>query len=270
VAEGWRLLRDGPESAAWNMAVDEALLLGGAGPALRLYTWRDPAISLGYRQAPPAWIERARAAGLERVRRATGGGAVLHGGDLTYSVVAPRGTRGLPDDLLGSCAWIRSVLREALSSLGLAARPAGSRKGADRLALCFAGATGLEIELAGSKLVGSAQRRTSWGLLQHGSIRLRDDSPLYARLLAQDGPEGGVSVPPAPPVELLESLAPERVMDAIECSFADRLDAPLVPAPLSAAERHLAQTRASLRLDDDLARLPLASSEPPLRADSSF
>jgi lipoate-protein ligase A len=263
------------------MAVDEALLLCGAGPALRLYTWSGPAVSLGYRQDPPAWIERARTDGLEVVRRATGGGAVLHAGDLTYAVVAPLGTPGLPDDLLGSYTWIRSVLLEALASLGLEVRPAGCAAGAERLAVCFAGATGLEVELAGRKLVGSAQRRTARGFLQHGSIRLRDDSALYARLLAPAPPTLGAAgsvdrtlrptpVPAPPPVELLETLETEQVMDAIERAFADRLDTALVSAPLSDAERHVARTRASLRLDAGLARLPLSSSEAPLCADSSF
>ncbi len=258
----WRILRDGPGSAAHNMAVDEALLrhVAHSGPTLRLYTWRRPSVSLGYRQPAPAWIERARDEGLEVVRRVTGGGAVLHSGDLTYAVVAPLGVPEIPNDLPGSYAWIQAALVAALADLGLAARPARGRNGADRLAVCFAGATGYEIELAGRKLVGSAQRRTSWGFLQHGSIRLRDDSALYAKLL----------LPEPPPAIDLPALAPGTVMDALERTFADKLDSALVSAPLSEAERHLARTRASLRASDALARLPLASSGPPIYADSSF
>jgi lipoate-protein ligase A len=272
------------------MAVDEALLqcAARAGPTLRLYTWSRPAVSLGYRQPAPRWIDRARAGGFEVVRRVTGGGAVLHAGDLTYAVVAPLGVPRVPDDLLGSCHWIRAALLEALSGLGLDVRPASGRLGADRLALCFAGATGLEIELLGRKLVGSAQRRTAWGFLQHGSIRLRDDSALYAKLLAPVGPaprgtrsstsparERGATVRAPEPLSVagLAALAPvdaKTVMDAIEGAFARRADSALVSAPLSDAERHLARTRASLRLNDDLARLPLASSGAPRYADSSF
>ena len=100
----FRVLLDGPGEAAWNMSVDEALLLeaGRAGPALRLYGWRAPALSLGYRQVAPGWLERCAPLGVEVVRRVTGGGAVLHASDLTYAVVAPTGTRGVPDDLAGS------------------------------------------------------------------------------------------------------------------------------------------------------------------------
>jgi lipoate-protein ligase A len=252
------------------MAVDEALLrcVARGGPTLRLYTWRRPAVSLEYRQPAPAWIGRARGEGLEVVRRVTGGGAVLHAGDLTYAVVAPAGVPQLPDDLFGSYAWIRSVLVEALAGLGLPVQPASARSGADRVALCFAGATGFEIELAGRKLVGSAQRRTPWGFLQHGSLRLRDDSALYAKLLAPGG--CGPSMPRPPRVSGLPALETKCVMDAIERSFADRLDGALVSAPLSEAERHLARSHASLRASDDLARLPLASSGPPLYADSSI
>src|SRR5262245_2164264 len=146
-APGFRVLRDGPGEAAWNMSVDEALLLEAwrAGPVLRLYRWRGPALSLGYRQVAPAWTARCAELGVEVVRRVTGGGAVLHVADLTYAVAAPPGTPGLADDLAGSYAWIRARLLEGLHAAGFAARAAQARTGAERLDLCFAGATGYEV-----------------------------------------------------------------------------------------------------------------------------
>ncbi|MEX2209091.1 MAG: hypothetical protein WEF50_22975 [Myxococcota bacterium] len=236
-----RLLRDEPGLAAWNMSVDEALLLecGRSGPALRLYGWRAPAVSLGYRQAAPAWLERCAPLGVEVVRRVTGGGAVLHAADLTYAVVAPPGTPFLPDDLAGSYAWIRARLLEALQSGGFAARTAKAREGAARLDLCFAGATGFEVELEGRKLIGSAQRRTALGILQHGSIRIADDTALY-RALTGDSP-----APPPPP-----GLDPKVLRDALVRSFDTALGAPLEPAVLSPAERVRAEARmAQRRLD---------------------
>ncbi len=108
----WRLLADGASSAAWNMSVDEALLesSGNAPATLRLYRWTGPAASLGYRQKPPDWLGRAAALGVEVVRRCSGGGTVLHVGDLTYSVTLPSGHAGIPGDLEGSYAWIRARL----------------------------------------------------------------------------------------------------------------------------------------------------------------
>src|SRR5262245_45051045 len=137
----WRLIQDGPADAAWNMSVDEALLLAAPGspPALRLYTWTEPSVSLGFRQAEPAWLWRCEALGVPVVRRVTGGGAVLHAGDLTYSVVAPLDAPELPGDLRGSYEWIRAQLIRGLERAGLAAQRSRAQAGSDRLELCFAG-----------------------------------------------------------------------------------------------------------------------------------
>jgi lipoyl(octanoyl) transferase len=237
-ARAWRLLRDGPGDAAWNMSADEALLLHAAerGPALRLYSWREPSVSLGLRQAPPEWLHRCTPLGVEVVRRVTGGGAVLHAGDLTYAVVAPLSAGELPGDLRGSYEWIRRRLVAGLTLAGVAAEPARGRPGAERLELCFAGATGTEVELDGEKLVGSAQRRTRRAFLQHGSIRLADDAALYRALT------GGAPAAPKPPPLALEALE-----SALVASFAGALPAGLEPASLSPSERECALERTSLR-----------------------
>ena len=243
-ARRFRVLRDGPGDAAWNMSVDEALLLEAAtaGPVLRLYTWRMPALSLGYRQTPPAWLGRCESLGIDVVRRVTGGGAVLHARDLTYAVIAPPGTPDLPDDLAGSYAWIRARLLEGLNAAGLAARAARARANAARLDLCFAGATGFEVELDGQKLIGSAQRRTPAGLLQHGSIRLADDSALYRALCG--------SAPAAAPRAGLDA---DALRTALVTSFAAALGGQLEPATLSAAELEHVAARMAQRRQDRLA-----------------
>jgi lipoate-protein ligase A len=234
----WRLFLDGAGDAAWNMSVDESLLVHAAGsrPALRLYEWRAPSVSLGLRQSPPEWLARCERFGVEVVRRVTGGGAVLHAGDLTYAVVAPADGPDLPSDLRGSYEWIRARLVEGLARAGLAARASRAREGADRLELCFAGATGYEIELDGEKLVGSAQRRTRRAFLQHGSIRLADDSLLYRALTGESlaGPK------PA-------GLGPDRLRAALVASFAAQLPAGLEPAGLSASEHACARERCAAR-----------------------
>jgi lipoate-protein ligase A len=256
----WRLLIDPPGSAARNMSVDEALLACAADspPTLRLYTWRRPSISLGYRQPRPDWLGRSGAAGIEVVRRVSGGGSVVHAGDLTYAVVACAAQADLPSGPRGSYEWIRAALIEALRSAGLDARRSAGAPRAARLELCFAGATGFEVELDGCKLVGSAQRRTRWGFLQHGSIRLADDSAVYREVI-------GCEPPPLPP---LPPLALEQATRAVAAGFARALGQPLEAGELSAAERAVLRARRALRAADPLAAPPVSSSHFPQVADT--
>jgi lipoate-protein ligase A len=261
VSAAWRLLLDPPGSGAWNMSVDEALLLhvGSAAPTLRFYRWHRPTVSLGYRQKDPAWLERARRLGLEVVRRVSGGGAVLHAGDLTYAVVAPADCADLPPDLPGSYAWIGAALLDGLRRAGLDAVPAPGLAEAGRLSVCFAGSMGLEIELQGRKLVGSAQRRTREGLLQHGSIRLVDDSSWYKALFSDATPP-----PPA-----LASVPPKDLVPKLAEAFSDALQGRLAPGGLTPDECEAASTRREQRRRSPLYAPALFSSTPPRVADTS-
>jgi len=258
--DAWRLIEDPPASGAWNMCLDEALLLHARdrSPTLRLYAWSGPTATLGYRQKAPDWLERSRVHGVEVVRRVTGGGTVLHASDLTYAVAAPRDWPGLPADLRGSYAWIRAVLLRGLAGLGLAVQPsAGSAQGA-RSSLCFAAATGSEIDLAGVKLVGSAQRRTPWGFLQHGSIRLRPDTALHQQLF-------GRSLEALP--QRLSEVTPEQVAGALRGAFADAVDAGLQAQTYAPAELASARARLAERHRDPLAAPGLSLTRAPASAD---
>ncbi len=182
----WRFIRDDPAPGAWNMAVDEALMesvRAGAAPALRVYGWAPPCLSFGRNQPAAGRYDRdrLRELGVDVVRRATGGRAVLHDEELTYSIV-------LPDRALGSprraYERVNRVLATALSDLGASV----TIQGADGRAApvpstvpCFAEPVPGEILVAGRKLVGSAQVRKRGVLLQHGSIPLRP-SALAAEL----------------------------------------------------------------------------------------
>jgi len=202
----WRLLETGPRPGAWNMACDAALLsaaeLPGFCPTLRLFAWDPPAVSVGHHQADPTADEVAllRARGVDWVRRPTGGRAVFHVGpdrELTYSVVAPLGEPALSGGAAESCRAIHGAIAAGLSGLGievtLAVKPArefrpGQREGRTRAVrptsrrACFDAAVPSEIEAGGSKLVGSAQRRTRGALLQQGSIPLNGDQSLLAEI----------------------------------------------------------------------------------------
>jgi lipoate-protein ligase A len=230
------------------MSIDEALLVCSDRPVLRLYHWERPSISLGYRQSPPAWLERCAELGIPVVRRASGGGAVIHAGDLTYAVVAPLGTPGIPGNLHGSYEWIRDRLVAGLREAGLDARRSAHREGSDRLEICFAGATGFEVEIDGRKLVGSAQRRAPWGFLQHGSIRLSDDGALYRQILGEEPASPGVCLP----VELARS--------AIIAAFEQALGGSLEPSGLGPEERRERAQREAARAREPLCAPPLVSS----------
>lgn len=182
----WRFLNTGHQSPGMNMALDEAILLaceaGMSPPTLRVYGWQPPALSLGYAQSVPKEVNTAacRRYGIDIVRRPTGGRAVLHDDEVTYSVVMPITAQGgTHQTLTEHYHLIGLALAEAFTHLGLAvrlARPPRSVK--ERQApspACFAALSRYELSVSGKKLVGSAQKRGQHALLQHGSIPLSLD-----------------------------------------------------------------------------------------------
>jgi len=180
----WRWLDHAPRDAAWNMAVDEALwrLCGPHGrPTLRLYAWSPAAVSLGYFQRLEQIDQGVcRAHGFTLVRRPTGGRAVLHDQELTYSLVAP--LRCFPDGVSGSYRAIGQAFVHAFAELGVPARL--QRAAAyQRSAACFDTPSLAELTVAGRKVMGSAQTRGPHALLQHGSIPLRLDVDRLAAAL---------------------------------------------------------------------------------------
>jgi len=189
--EQWRLLIDPPGPAAYNMAVDEAIAYScrtNAGPpTLRLYAWDRPSISLGYFQRPEGVvdIEACRAGGVPVVTRTTGGRAVYHDDELTYSLTAPIPHPLFPPTIRGTFAVAARALAAGMTELGVAvavaAGDAPARRAGQRSPLCFESAARDEITLDGKKLIGSAQRRWKTAFLQHGSILLQYDHDRAAR-----------------------------------------------------------------------------------------
>lgn len=180
----WRFLDSGPGDAAFNMALDEALLrsvaAGASPPVLRVYRWSGPSVSLGYSQRAERELDRAACfeAGIQVVRRITGGRAVWHEDELTYSFCAPTGTDHLGRTISESWLRIARGIRSALSCLGVESDLAAGEKDSARGAAtrsanpCFSSATRHEIAFQGRKLVGSAQRRVEGAFLQQGSLLL--------------------------------------------------------------------------------------------------
>jgi lipoate-protein ligase A len=186
----WRLLITPPGRGAWNMAVDESILehVGAAGsrPTLRLYAWDPPCLSLGQAQ-PFADAAAARLAenAWEVVRRPTGGRAILHTDELTYSVIAPPDEPRLAGSILESYQRLAGALLSALTLLGLAvemqANAAAEQAGPNPV--CFEVPSAFELTVNGRKLIGSAQARRREGVLQHGSLPLSGDLARITRAL---------------------------------------------------------------------------------------
>lgn len=171
------------------MAVDEAILGGVAEdaslPTLRFYAWMPPCVSLGRSQsAMELDLKACRVAGIDCVRRPTGGRAILHRDELTYSICMPLHDPRSAGDILESYRRISDGLAEGLRSLGLVvecARPGGERSSS---AACFDAPADHEITIGGRKMVGSAQFRARGALLQHGSLPLFGDVAGIVDLLA--------------------------------------------------------------------------------------
>lgn len=226
----FRLLVTPPLPAADNMALDDALLARARATGecvLRVYAWARPTLSFGRNQTARGLYDPGRLAerGVDVVRRPTGGRAVLHHREITYSVTAPIGALALGDGPHGgalreSYARINRLLRAGLHTLGVAAReavPAGRAPIPDG-APCFETPTGGELvvdtEHGPAKLVGSAQWQEDGALLQHGSILVDDDQRTLATLATRPLP------PVPPPATLRDALGRAPALDEIAAALA--------------------------------------------------
>lgn len=247
----WRLLDTGFGPAAWNMAVDEAVQLaharGQVPPTLRFFGWDPPAVSIGYfqRMAAEVDLDACRRLGYGWVRRPTGGRAIFHHMELTYSAVIREEL--LPGSVLATCAFLSRGLVAGLRRLGAPAEPAAGERD-PRLAgaagpACFDAPGAYEVVVGGRKVVGSAQTRKEGAILQHGSILLDLDPELLFTLLR---------VPPEQKAAAIEHLRRRAVglrevlgrpvtwaeaRDAVAAGFAEALGVHLVPGELTPEER---------------------------------
>lgn len=249
----WRLVVDpAGGSGAWNMAADEALFRAAEegltnGPVLRLYAWDPPCLSIGYHQRlGDTCDERYCArAGFEVVRRPTGGKAVLHDEEVTYSVTGRQDLApfcGL--SLMDTYGLIAQALAAGLRTLGLHAsctrrgRPISPEGGSP----CFLLPSEKEITVEGRKVVGSAQRRGERAFLQHGAIPLRLDYEALALASGQPVADAasyrdafaGVS-------DFRPGITREVLAQAIAEGFAAVFPGPWERRPLDEHERNLAK-----------------------------
>jgi lipoate-protein ligase A len=177
----WRLIVTQPLSGAQNMAIDEALLRSfdpaGSLPVLRLYGWEPATLSLGRFQkgAEVLDLDRCRRDGVAVVRRVTGGGAIYHCDEVTYSIVCSPEQIPPSTSVKDSFRVLTGFLLAFYRDLGLSASyaadtpPHGTRLG-ERTPFCFAGRESFDILLNVAKIGGNAQRRQRGRIFQHGSI----------------------------------------------------------------------------------------------------
>ena len=178
----WRLIITPPARGAWNMALDESILehigSGESIPTLRLYAWEPACLSLGHAQ-PYADVDitRLKERGWEVVRRATGGRAILHTDEITYSVIAPNDEPRVAGTVLESYNRLAQALLLAVQGLDLPveAKEGKAENGGTANPVCFEVPSTYEITVNGKKLIGSAQARKKEGVLQHGSLPLTGD-----------------------------------------------------------------------------------------------
>lgn len=272
VAE-WRLVVGYDLPGDYLMGLDEALLesvIAGGPPVVRFYTWRPATLSLGVnqplREVDPEECERR---GFGLVRRLTGGRAVLHQHELTYSVIARENDPRVSGGVIESYRKISAALVEGLRSLGVdvslaapskamfrsmvAARRTGVAGGelAESVevdssygAVCFDVASAYEATVGGRKLVGSAQARRGGAILQHGSILLDIDWDAWVSVFAYAsaaGKERAYSKLPTRMTslrhELGRAVSPEEVQSALIGSLERLMRVSLTPTRLSEQEQ---------------------------------
>ena len=244
----WRLIRETPGDPVRNMAVDEALLLapadGRGSPTLRLYGWVPPAVSLGrFEPSLPLNARNfCRSAGIQVVRRPTGGGRVLHDAEVTYSLTAPLGSFPFPRSVIRIYQKIADALQQGLAVMGLDCeareRDRSSWRG-DFTEPCFSRVGRWEICWRGRKILGSAQARVGNRFLQHGSLPIRLDRAMLLR--AAGGTPGSAETMPA--VSLEEALgrrpSAEEISEALVRGFERSFGIRFQAGSLSLPEREL-------------------------------
>src|SRR5262249_1813757 len=184
----YRFINTGLQDATLNMAIDEAILIhhlhGEVPPTLRVFRWNRPAISLGRFQNVEREVELARCheRGVALVRRPTGGRAVYHYDEFTYSIVISK-QHGVPSGIVAAYAYLSQGLLAALQLLGVQAEISDERIKKHPSAACFASSTQADLTSGGFKLVGSAQVWKEDVLLQQGSLPLEDRAGSFFDLL---------------------------------------------------------------------------------------
>jgi lipoate---protein ligase len=216
-----RVLETGYNPATLNMAIDEALIENiGQAPVLRIYGWRPAAISVGYFQSikEEVDLEKCSQLGVDVVRRLTGGGAVLHEFELTYSFI----TKQYQQNIMESCRWICDAIVMSINRLGFDASFVPLN----------------DIVINGKKVSGSAQTRRKGVLLQHGTLLLSVDVDKMFSVLKVPSEKlrDKIIKDVKERVTSLAGTTFDEMASSLKTSFAEKFDAKLVADNLSTEE----------------------------------
>lgn len=177
----WRVVKNKTYNGAMNMAIDEAIMIaykeGKSKPTLRFYTWSPHCLTIGYFQNLEKEVDlvKCNELNIDCVRRATGGRAVLHQNELTYSIVVGEDNELMDKSINASYKFISQGIAKGLEIEGIKIDKlsTGERISREKLsAACFNAHASYEITINNKKIVGSAQHRKDGVILQHGSIVL--------------------------------------------------------------------------------------------------
>ncbi len=228
-----RILETGDSTGSWNMAVDEVLLYSCEEPILRIYGWSNPCISIGYFQSiQEVDYKKCKEENVDVVRRITGGGAVLHDMELTYSFV----TKDYPQNILESYEQISEIVIQTLKKLGHDAKFSPLN----------------DVTVNGKKVCGNAQTRKNDTLLQHGTVLLEVDVEKMFSLLKV--PLEKISDKKISDVKNRVtgiSKRFEQVSDALKDSAKDVFGCELVPYELSQDELESSQKLANEKFSSE-------------------
>lgn len=254
----WRVIDTGASSADYNMALDEAIALIAikeeAPPALRFYCWQLPSLTIGaFQKTVGIDLDYCRSAGISVVRRPTGGRAILHGDELTYSFSA-RHEPPFSTLLLENYRLVSHALLKGLVRLGVSGVMEKESKGAySASALCFQARSFGEVSAFGLKLIGSAQKRFTKGFLQQGSIPFSVDVQTLGKIIGECGNE--VSA------DALRSILPDIDYVALKKAIVEEFEAKFGSAPErthpSEAELELAQALLETKYRQELWNLKM-------------
>ncbi len=249
--EQYRFLNTHVQDATMNMAIDESVLVhhlkGHSPPTLRVFRWSQPSISLGRFQNVEREIvgELCQQRGVALVRRPTGGRAVYHRDEFTYSIVISK-RYGVPSGVISAYAYLAHGLLAALAILGVQAELSDERISKHPSAACFASSTQADLTSGGFKLIGSAQVWKEDALLQQGSLPLDDRANEFFTMLRfpdEASREKALALyheKTTPLHTIVPDASWDAVADAFRGGFSAALQADFVQGTLSSSELKLA------------------------------
>jgi lipoate-protein ligase A len=249
----WRALDFQRYNAIENMAIDEAIFRDTVNknkpPTIRFYGWQPAAVSIGYFQdvQEEVNVEKCREDGVDIVRRLSGGKAVSHSDEVTYSVIAGNKEKLFPPDILGTYKLISNCISCGLAYLGIKAVLAEHGRSlfdTDFKSCCFSVPSRNELLVSGRKICGSAQFRTNSGFLQHGSLLVSFDPVKTASFLLPMRTSAQLRKLKDSVAAINEEVArpvnEQKICTSLKKGFTEILGINLVEDSLTIAEKELA------------------------------